>query len=588
MNTNVMNDMSHGRAARGQTILEIVIALAIFIFIAGSLAALMLGGTNAAQQGSQHIEASALAQEGLEAVYAIRNRAWNELSQSPAGVALSAGRWVLSGANNTIAPFTRTITLDTVCRSAGGDITNCPGALADPHTLYATSTVTWTTVEGAQNSVRQSAYITSWDHLRWSQSDWSGGSGQNIWTAADRYASDDGKMNVTVQGQVQLASNIGSGTWSLHTQLGAEDTLRDVATVSDADMWAVGDDGLIAHYNGTAWSVVMSPYQSRINAVTMLSATSGWAVGDNGRILRYNGTVWSAVASPVSEHLNSISMISEIDGWAVGDAGKILHWNGTQWTEFTDTGGNSWHDVQMMSATNGWVVGNQGFIYHWNGFSWTLHTDSGGTVWRSVFLLNANDGWVVGDQGNIYRWNGSTWTPHTDTGGTNWRSVHLATASDGWITGTGGDIYRWNGTAWLDYPSPTTEDFNEVLALTSGNAWAVGSDGNIFRYQGPAYYTQGQVISSAFSMGDPSPVMVVEWDELVPSCTPVCDVRLQVRTAPDNSGAPGAFGPWYGATGSGSLVPVGANGNQWVQYQAVLEGDAQNTPTLSEVRIYYK
>lgn len=493
-------------------------------------------------------------------------------------------------------PFTRTITLAAVCRSAGGDITSCPGVSSDPHTLYATADVAWTTVDGAQNSVRTSAYITSWDRLLWSQSDWSGGAGQNIWSAVDRYASDDGKVNRSVQGQIQLGSNIGSGTWSFHTQLPAEDTFRDVAAVSASDIWAVGDNGLIAHYNGTAWSTAASPYQTRINAIAMLSATSGWAVGDAGRIMRYNGTAWSSVVSPVADNLNSVSVVSATDGWAVGDAGKILHWNGTQWSEFTDTGGNSWYDVQMMSTTNGWVVGNQGLIYRWNGSSWALHTDSGGTVWRSVFLLNATDGWVVGDQGNIYRWNGSTWTLHTDTGGTNWRSVHLAAQNDGWITGTGGDIYRWNGTAWLDYPSPTNEDLNEVVALSSGSAWAVGSEGNIFRYQGPAYYTQGSLLSSAFSMGDPSPVMVIEWDESVPLCTPLCDVRLQVRTAPDNGGAPGVFGSWYGATGpgtyftnpSGTLIPSGVNGNQWVQYQAVLEGDAQNTPTLSEVRTYYK
>src|SRR3989338_3705837 len=124
---------------RGQSILEIVIALAIFIFISAALAALMLGGMHGFTQGSQHLEADALAQEGVEAIRSIRNGAWNELSQSPSGVSVSGGQWVLSGANDSIPPFTRTITLDTVCRSGVGDIVSCPGVTIDPHTIYATS-----------------------------------------------------------------------------------------------------------------------------------------------------------------------------------------------------------------------------------------------------------------------------------------------------------------------------------------------------------------------------------------------------------------------------------------------------------------
>jgi hypothetical protein len=56
------------------------------------------------------------------------------------------------------------------------------------------------------------------------------------------------------------------------------------------------------------------------------------------------------------------------------------------------------------------------------------------------------------------------------------------------------------------------------------------------------------------------------------------------------------FGSWYGSTGagtyfstpSGSLVPIEANGNSWAQYRVFLDGDGIETPTLNEVRIYYK
>lgn len=581
---------------RGQTILEVVIALAIFIFISSSLAALILGGVNAAQQGAQHLEADALSQEGMEGLLSIRNGAWNELTQSPTGISVSDGQWVLSGTQDAIAPFTRTLTINSVCRSAGGDIAACPGVFVDPHTFFATSAVSWTTIEGAQNQVARSSYLTFWDSLLWTQTDWSGGAGQNIWLLPNRYESDDGQINSALSGTVQLGQNIGSGTWSLHTQIPGADALRDIAIISSQDIWAVGDDGTIVHYDGSAWTSVSSPISEGINAIFMLSATSGWAVANNGRIIRYNGTSWTQVSSPVNDRLNAIWMVSENDGWAVGEAGKILRYNGTSWFQFTDTGGNNWYDIQIVSASDGWVVGNQGYIYRWDGATWNPHTDSGGTVWRSLYILSANDGWAVGDQGYIYRWNGTSWLLNTDTGGTNWRTAHFPAANDGWAAGTGGDIYRWNGASWSSYTSSITADISEVNMLSSGLGWLVGNGGRIFQYQGQAYFTNGMLASSAFFMGDASPVAVIEWDEQIPVCAPLCDIRFQVRTAPNNAGAPGIFGSWYGANGvdtyfstpNGSIIPAGVNENQWVQYRVFFDGDGQSTPGLSETRIYYK
>jgi hypothetical protein len=97
-------------------------------------------------------------------------------------------------------------------------------------------------------------------------------------------------------------------------------------------------------------------------------------------------------------------------------------------------------------------------------------------------------------------------------------------------------------------------------------------------------------------MSDASPVQGVEWDEVVPVCTPDCEVYVQIRTAPDNGGTPGTWTDWYGAEGpgsffddaSGDIVPSGVNGNQWMQYKVTLIGDGANTPTLEEIRINYR
>ncbi|MEK7184212.1 MAG: LamG domain-containing protein, partial [Patescibacteria group bacterium] len=110
------------------------------------------------------------------------------------------------------------------------------------------------------------------------------------------------------------------------------------------------------------------------------------------------------------------------------------------------------------------------------------------------------------------------------------------------------------------------------------------------------YVTAGSFQSSAFNMTDNSPVEILEWDQSIPSCTPTCTIKLQVRTAPDASGSPGTWTAWYGATGSGTYfttntgtrIPLFLNGNRWVQYRVELAGDGVNTPTLQETRLFYR
>ncbi len=581
----------------GQTFLEAVIALAIFSFIVAALVSMVLGGIQGSGQGSEHTLANAFAQEGVDAVRSIRNGTYNELRYASSGASVTNNQWVLSGngTSDSRPPFTRKILLDDVCRTQVGDITPCPGSYTDAHTKRATSKVTWITRESVQNSVERIGYISNWDSRTWAQSDWIGGSGQSIWSASHKYGSDDTHIDISVAGQASLSQSSQSGNWSLHTQIPSGHHLQDISVVSSQDIWAVGDNGLIVHYNGTTWNTVSSPTGDRLDAISMISATDGWAVGDGGKIIHYNGTSWSLVTSPSTDHLNAISMISATDGWAVGAAGKILRYNGTSWSEFSDTGGNTWYAIHMLTATDGWLVGNQGLIYRWNGSTWSNHTDTGGTVWSGVYMLSATDGWVIGDQGNIYRWNGTTWSLHTDTGGDNWNDVHIYSSTDGFIVGQGGKILHWNGTAWIE-STPFTYDLNGVTMISPTLSWAVGVGGLIFRYQPSAYYTSGQVTSSAFSFSDPSPVQVVEWDALEPSCTPVCDVRLQIRTAPDSGGAPGVWTSWYGSTGidtyftvkAGSLIPIELNGNTWAQYRVTLRGNGTQTPTLQEVRVDYK
>jgi Tfp pilus assembly protein PilV len=177
----------------GQSLLEVIVAMAIFSLISASMISLTVGSFTALQQGGEQSEAEALAQEGLEAVRSVRDRAFNEQIYSTSSVAIADAGWRLSGEDTTetIGQFTRTIYFDTVCRDNSDNIAACPGNYTDVHTHLVTSEVSWTIRGAITNSVKKQAYISNWDSQDWVQSDWVGGPGQAIWSDITKFNTRD-------------------------------------------------------------------------------------------------------------------------------------------------------------------------------------------------------------------------------------------------------------------------------------------------------------------------------------------------------------------------------------------------------------
>ncbi len=159
------------RNERGQSIVEVILAMMIFGTIAGVLVSLALGGFRSLSQGGEQTEAEALAQQGIEAVRAVRDEAYNQMVYDQSGVEVSGGGWVLSGEGTTdsIGKYTRTISFASVCRDASDDLTACPGSYTDVQSKEITVTVSWTTTGGKTNTVKRIAYLTNWDSQEWTE-----------------------------------------------------------------------------------------------------------------------------------------------------------------------------------------------------------------------------------------------------------------------------------------------------------------------------------------------------------------------------------------------------------------------------------
>ena len=187
-----------------------------------------------------------------------------------------------------------------------------------------------------------------------------------------------------------------------------------VSATAPTDVWAVGSTGtnasgsgqqaLIEHWDGPAWTLIPSPslpgIGNYLHGVDATSPADAWAVGttdftdhQDPLVLHWNGTAWQQVPSNSGSpdaQLNSVATTSGSDAWAVGMTRPstcnpecetlILHWNGTAWSPVPSPNPaagylNDLFGVVAICPHNAWAVGTtdyaQTLITHWNGKTWS-------------------------------------------------------------------------------------------------------------------------------------------------------------------------------------------------------------------------
>ncbi|MBI4067698.1 hypothetical protein HY407_04900 [Candidatus Gottesmanbacteria bacterium] len=153
----------------GLSIVEVVLATALFVIFASGTAGLVIQGLSNNRLGSEKAIATQYASEGIEAVRSIKNQSYAKLVDT-GGTGLrqsvSSNVWEFFGANNTKVHnatdnYIRTITISSINRDGSGNIVTS-GGTSDPLTKKVTSQVSWFVTSGRQNTITQTAYLTNW------------------------------------------------------------------------------------------------------------------------------------------------------------------------------------------------------------------------------------------------------------------------------------------------------------------------------------------------------------------------------------------------------------------------------------------
>ncbi len=302
---------------------------------------------------------------------------------------------------------------------------------------------------------------------------------------------------------------------------------------SGTDVYAVGEAGLLMHYNGNEW---VMQRQGELGNVMDLAAFDGpevFAVANecaNSLCSFRRGTVlqrtaaggWAKLPGPFSAELSGIGGRSANNFWVVGKSGAAYRWNGANWT--TTFASTNLNDVAVCNNTTFiagdgqvlavddlgtmgpiinagtvplraiscgvgskvYVVGD-GAIVEWTpGGVEVLDTQAENiapAAWRAVYATPDGHVLVGGDARYIVHWNGKKFVAYDRPAGLNISSVRSM-----WGTGVG-DVYavgilvggagfalHFNGAYWQPIDSGTESGLNAVTGLKQGELW-IGGDG---------------------------------------------------------------------------------------------------------------
>ena len=244
------------------------------------------------------------------------------------------------------------------------------------------------------------------------------------------------------------------GTQWEHMPLDAP-TLWWVQGFGSDDVWAVGEQGLIVHFDGTEWTVVVDgTFDYTLWGVWGASPDNIWTVGGTvtggvpSIIRHWDGSMWSDVPDVGldGELLFKVWGLAENDVWVVGTGGATIHYDGSEWTRLPPVTearlltvrGRATDDIYAVGGVLGPVV------LHYDGSVWSeLPVDAlGGLmgVWTAPgqpTVISGHNGVVLIEQdaGEFYQ-------PETGT----FMDLHGA-----WGDGEG----NYLAGGGILYPSPT-------------------------------------------------------------------------------------------------------------------------------------
>jgi hypothetical protein len=288
---------------------------------------------------------------------------------------------------------------------------------------------------------------------------------------------------------------------------------------SKNDVWAVGSNGAVFHWNGASWTA----QRNRTDAGQPRPLFGIWGSGPNdvwaysaNELLHTDGwndseTVWSTfeVIRKVDRLEGSIRGLwgsSATDVWMLvgstpggiglqsGKCWRSAGWDGGTPQMIaaldhykTSTAGTNFVGMWGSGPRDIWIVGESGRILHTDGYwggmaEWTLTNSNTRSHLNAVWGTASDNVWAVGEDGTIRHWT------YNEGGELQWglsasmttsvlRAIWGSSATDVWVVGNDSTILHGNGATWTRSQAPSLPPATPLYGIWGSgpdDVWIVG------------------------------------------------------------------------------------------------------------------
>lgn len=628
----------------GQSLLELLVAMGIFVLVVASIMFVAMDAHLANRQGSERTKATLLAQEGTEATTSIKNRGWKYLSPGQHGLTSEPNQyWEFTGNTDTIDQYTRQVAVELVQRDQNGTIVPS-GGTTDLDTKKVTARVNWSFQPNRPSEVALTSYLTNWRSLKWLQTTQAefdqgikngvvstGGGELTLVPAQSLFGNrflventlgignmDSALMKTSLRFTAQATKNVSNLVVYLEQKVGASPTyrygLQEDVTGSPSGVWlgptnrGYGD----SRATGTGWQTIALNETVSLEVGAVYHLIVQWQSGQIGT----NRYISLRASSP----LNNLVAYNNVP-----EPNSLVLWSGD--------GGSSWTNVSAqpifrLGFTDGSAEGNpydssasanifggrfagEFFVVQGNdkqvsdiSFYVRKNTDASPNPIDDLYVVveDATSGLVV-EQGPLA-------SRDTVTATYTWRTYAFSNP----MTLVMSRRYR----VYLTSPLSNNQRYYQIYNLTnpnqgaanainydglnslytssnnSGRNWTTTNNADIggFRFTVLSGYASfGDFTSTPFdTQRDNTIHNYLAWTANLPANT---TLRLQLRTA----SLPGdlSTASWFGPDGtdatyfsqSGEVIPDTPD-TRWVQYKMYLTSDGTATPVLSDITVDYE
>ncbi|MBT4277761.1 hypothetical protein HOD96_03405 [Candidatus Falkowbacteria bacterium] len=556
------------------------------------------------------------------------------------------------GTDETVGDYTRSIIFEDVCRDSSHDIVSCPGDYTDEQSKKATIEVTWTEAKVGSQSISQEIYLTNWDSRHFEQTNWVGGSGQSTWSDSTRYLSDNGNIDVSTTGAIKLNSieeeECATNTWSFNDGGNYTFDSNDievtggVAQLKSAEETQSGQTVNSAFNTSSNWTSGNWAYSSGDYVNNQRMSSNGnpsyWVYSH----IRLNnndtaGGYWQQSFVTTVDNPDIVTLEFDYQPYYLtvspGDRAWFYVFVETTSGAPSSIGNAIWsHEFTGSDSRMVWVEDISVDASSKVGAAGTYYVKM--AMWFDTAYVapdaygNVPDRYTLGGYDNVtLSWSNTSSSYPIDEPSINPNNSYEPSSIDSWAgfsetaTKNGGEIYYqlsdgsgwkyWNGSSWT---TAGASDYNTVSVVNSNiSEFSAATQSIMFKAflesngtqlvklddisiecdasesGGGGYVTSGELISSAYDAGATSrAVQSIEWDEIIPSCSPACDVTFQIKSATTEGGLSSASWSSSYTDPDGNILSTSHNANRWLQYKTILTGDGTETPTLEEIRLNYK